>query len=106
MSGAVVYRYAVSHPDYERVVVTSIGPDSATLAAVKVWGAPWAKIAGYCKVEKLGKAARPRCRRCGKTYGAAGQPSALCQSCLAKEEAFRREIASLPGRDRRAGMRR
>lgn len=105
MSNAVLYRYSVSHPDYERVTVNAIGPDSATLAAAKVWDAPWAKIAGYCKVEKLGKAAKPKCVRCGKTYGEAGQPSALCPSCLTRAETLRREIAAIPGRDRRAGMR-
>lgn len=55
MSKATLYRYAVSHPDYERVIVNAAG---------------------------------------------------LCPACLARVDAIRREIAAIPGRDRRAGMRR
>lgn len=103
---ATLYRYAVSHPDYERVIVNAACPADATMEAATVWAAPWAKIAAYCEVEKLGKAAKPRCSHCGKAYGEAGQPSGLCPACLARADAIRREIAAIPGRDRRAGMRR
>lgn len=103
---ATLYRYAVSHPDYERVIVNAACPADATMEAATVWAAPWAKIAAYCRVEKLGKAAKPRCSRCGKAYGEAGQTSGLCPACLARVDAIRREIAAIPGRDRRAGMRR
>ena len=33
-----IYLYEVSHPDYPTVTVPSIGPDSATVEAVRRWG--------------------------------------------------------------------
>ena len=58
-----IYLYEVSHPDYPTVTVPSIGPDSATVEAVRRWGVPelWGRIAGYCTVRRGGRAARPRC---------------------------------------------
>ena len=45
MSKATLYRYAVSHPDYERVIVNAACPADATMEAATIWAAPWAKIA-------------------------------------------------------------
>lgn len=69
-----VYLYEVSHPDYPTVTVPSIGPDSATVEAARRWGVPelWGRLAGYCTVRRGGRAARPRCTRCGREFGTAG----------------------------------
>ena len=66
-----VYLYEVSHPDYPTVTVPSIGPDSATVEAARRWGVPelWGRLAGYCTVRRGGRAARPRCTRCGREFG-------------------------------------
>ena len=102
--GAKLYRFEVSHPDYGTVIVTSIGPDSATNEAAKVWGVPWREVAGYCRVTKLGTAARPRCRRCHSEYGQPGDPKAYCPACLDILDRRRREAdryaAENRGRDR------
>ena len=70
-----VYLYEVSHPDYPTVTVPSIGPDSATVEAARRWGVPelWGRLAGYCTVRRGGRAARPRCTRCGREFGTAAQ---------------------------------
>lgn len=91
MSEAKIYRFRVSHPGYGEVIVASVGPESATNAAAKVWDAPWREIAGYCGVEKLGPAGRPRCKRCHREYGQDGDPAALCLDCLKVMETFRRD---------------
>ncbi len=93
MSGAKLWRFEVSHPDYGTTIVTSIGPDSATNAAAKEWEAPWREIAGYCRVTKLGSAAKPRCRRCHKEFGQPGDATAYCPACEAAMEAYRRDSA-------------
>lgn len=80
--GAKLYLFEVCHPEYGTAQVTSIGPDSATMAAAKVWDVPWREVAGYCRVTKLGTAARPRCKRCHGEYGEPGDPAAYCPSCL------------------------
>lgn len=101
--------YEVSHPVYGTVVVASIGPDSATLAAFDSWGArsEWGREVANCDVKKLGPARKPRCRVCGGEYGKAGEPvDGLCPFCartavmLEKERDVRRR-----GTDRRTGYR-
>ena len=79
-----VYLYEVSHPDYPTVTVPSIGPDSATVEAARRWGVPelWGRLAGYCTVRRGGRAARPRCTRCGREFGTAGQAAGKCPDCL------------------------
>lgn len=106
MSEPVLYLFQVSHPDYPTIEVPSIGPDSAVYAAIARWGADWRKDAGYCTVRRGGKAARPRCTRCGREFGKPGQVAARCPDCLRAEELHRRQMAALPKADRRAGMRR
>lgn len=103
--GAKIFRFQVEHHEYGKTIVESIGPESATQAAAKVWEAPWREIAGWCKVTKLGTAARPRCKRCGKEYGAAGDPAAYCPDCLSALEYQRRERHQIKGPDRRARCR-
>lgn len=107
MREVAVYLYEVSHPDYPTVMVPSIGPDSATMAAAEKWGVPelWGQIAGYCTVRKGGRAARPRCTQCGREYGVAGQTAGKCPDCKQAEELYRRQVNSIRGADRRAGMR-
>ena len=91
MSTAKVWRYEVSHPEHGTTVVESVGPESAVMAACKRWGEDWGSTAGYCRCTKLGTAAKPRCKRCHKEYGEAGEPSALCPDCLEIEERYRRD---------------
>lgn len=103
--GAQIYRFEVHHPDFGTTIVESIGPESATQAAARKWNAEWREIAGYCGVRKLGKADKPRCRRCGKEFGEPGSPGAYCPDCVAILEQQRRERNRIRGTDRRAGMR-
>lgn len=100
-----VYLYEVSHPDYPTVTVPSIGPDSATVEAARRWGVPelWGRLAGYCTVRRGGRAARPRCTRCGREFGTAGQAAGKCPDCLRSEELHRRQMANIRGSDRPAG---
>ena len=107
MSEPVLYLFEVSHPDFPTVIVPSIGPDSATVEAARRWGVAddWGHIAGYCTVRRGGKAARPRCSRCGKEFGRPGQAAGKCPACLRADELHRRQMAELPRADRRAGMR-
>lgn len=91
MSGAKLFSFEVSHPEHGTVQVVSVGPDSATAAAAKVWDVPWREIAGYCRVTKLGSAAKPRCRRCHSEYGQPGEPKAYCPTCLEILDRQRRE---------------
>ena len=102
-----VYLYEVSHPDYPTGTVPSIGPDSATVEAARRWGVPelWGRLAGYCTVRRGGRAARPRCTRCGREFGTAGQAAGKCPDCLRSEELHRRQMANIRGSDRRPGMR-
>lgn len=104
---AKLYRYEVSHPEYGTTIVSHISEAGATQAAADVWGAPWAKIAGYCSVKKLGTAAKPRCKRCHKEFGAPGDVTPYCSDCLRAMEADRqrRKREQHRGPDRRAGMR-
>jgi len=103
--GAKLYRFEVTHHEYGTTIVESIGPESATNAAAKVWGAPWKEIAGWCRVVKLGTAKKPRCRKCGREYGEAGNPPSFCPDCLRAVTAQKRQIARIRSKDRRAGMR-
>lgn len=104
MSGGVkLWRFEVCHPDYGTAIVTSVGPESATNAAAKAWGAPWREIAGYCRVTKLGTAAKPRCRRCYKEFGEAGDTTAYCMDCQKIMEAERRTRPRFRREDRRDG---
>lgn len=100
-------RFEVRHPEFWPVVVVSVGPESATVTAAKVWGVPeeWGRIAGSCDVRRLGTADKPRCRRCGSEFGEAGDAGGLCPGCREMEERFRREVARMRPRDRRAGAR-
>ena len=100
-------RFAVSHPDYPTVTVVSIGKDSATMEAARRWDAveDWARIAGSCTVEKLGKAQRPRCRKCGREFGKKGGTEAWCPDCEKLMDLARRERAMIRTQDRRAGCR-
>ena len=91
--GAKLYRFEVSHPDYGTTIVTSVGPESATNAAAKVWDAPWREIAGWCRVTKLGTADKPRCRRCHGEYGVPGEAPGYCPACLDILTRQRREAA-------------
>ena len=105
MSEPVLYLFEVSNPDYPTIEVPSIGPDSALYAAIDQWGADWKRDAAYCTVRRGGKAARPRCSRCGKEFGRPGQAAGKCPNCLRADEIHRRQMAELPKADRRAGMR-
>lgn len=102
-----IYLFEVSHPEYGKVVVESIGPDSATMSACKKWDCEdiWGQVAGYCSVRRLGPAEKPRCRRCGKEYGRPGDVKGLCPACAGMEERRRRERSRIRERDRRAGKR-
>lgn len=99
----VMHDYEVRHPDYPTVIVSSIGPDSATIAATTKWGVreEWGQIASYCSVRKLGVTARSRCRRCNTEIGAPG----LCMDCERAEAQYRRELAKVRSTDRRAEYR-
>ena len=105
--GAGLMRFEVSHPDYPAVEVSSIGADSATVEAARQWGVAedWGKIAAYCTVKKLGKARKPRCRRCGREFGRPGGAEAYCPDCEQALALVRREKANVRTRDRRAGYR-
>lgn len=100
---AKVWRYQVSHHEYGSTIVESVGPESATAAACRRWDADWAQEAAYCHVVKLGTAAKPRCRRCHREYGEAGDPAALCPECVEIEARRARDLARFrpQRRDRR-----
>lgn len=100
-----VMRYEVYHPQYGRTEINSVSAESAVWAAVKRWGADWKTEACNCTVKKLGTAAKPRCRRCGKEFGRPGDYTAICPDCERANELYRRECASRTKTDRRAGMR-
>jgi len=102
---ATLYQFEVTHPELGTVVVDSIGPESATAAAATRWGVPWREVAGYCWAKKLGKAQKPRCRRCLKEFGAAGEATAYCPDCLRLMEWERQRKRQFKEPDRRAGMR-
>ena len=105
MANGKLWRFEVWHPEYGTAVVESIGPDSATAAAAKTWGAPWREIAGYCRVTKLGTAKRPRCRNCFREFGEPGFTAAYCPECERAMELRRREMRYVRSGDRRARMR-
>lgn len=105
MSEPVLYLFKVSHPDYPTMELPSIGPDSATVEAIRRWGADWKRDAAYCTARRMGRAARPRCARCGKEFGKPGQAAGKCPDCIRADEVHRRQMAELPKTDRRAGMR-
>ena len=105
MSGPTLYLFEVSHPDYPTIELPSIGPDSATVEAIRRWGADWKRDAAYCTARRMGRAARPRCSRCGREFGKPGQAAGKCPDCLRADELHRRQMAELPRADRRAGMR-
>ena len=44
MSGPALYLFEVSHPDYPTIELPSIGPDSATVEAIRRWGADWKRV--------------------------------------------------------------
>lgn len=87
-----MWRFEVSHREYGTTVVESVGAESAIMAACKIWGADWSSEAAYCRVNKLGTADKPRCRRCHREYGEAGDPAALCPACVETLEAYRRDM--------------
>ena len=99
-----LYHFEVSHPEFGSVIVESIGPDSATLAAAAQWGQRenWKYIVGDMSVRRGGRVQEPVCRRCGKRTAEPG----LCRECRAADELYRRQMAERQGEDRRAGMRR
>lgn len=103
-----MHLYEVSHPEYPTVRVTSISWESATVAAAAKWGVRelWSELAWECRVKDLGRAAPPRCRRCGKEYGQGGQPAGLCPACQETDERLRREKARIHSTDRRERERR
>ena len=100
-----VMRYEVRHPEYGQLEVNSLSPESAVWTAVRRWGADWRTEACNCTVKKLGTAAKPRCRRCGKEFGRPGDYTAFCPDCERVNELYQRELASRAKADRRAGMR-
>lgn len=102
----VLYDYEVSHPEYGTVTVSSIGPDSATLAAAEEWGATWRLIAGYCSVRRGSPSRRPRCRTCGKEFGEPGTAGIICPDCTEMQEKFRRDIRKVQSLSRKERMER
>lgn len=90
---AKLWIFEVEHPDFEITRVVSIGPESATLAAAKEWGAVWGQIAAYCDVRRIGPAEKPRCRRCQKEFGSPGDVGGICPDCERADEIFNRERA-------------
>lgn len=100
-----VMRYEVSHPVYGTAETNSVSAESATWTALQRWGADWKTEACNCTVKKLGTAAKPRCRRCGKEFGRPGDFTALCPDCERANELYQREMANRAKTDRRAGMR-
>lgn len=102
---AKIFRFEVEHPDYGTVIVESIGEDSATMEAAKEWDATWAKIAGWCRVRKLGTARKPRCRRCQREFWEAGSQAAYCPECERAMEMERRRRPRFRREDRRVGKR-
>lgn len=102
---AKLYRYEVTHPELGTVVVDSITAESATAAAARSWEEQWTQIAWECSVRKLGTAQRPRCRRCSREFGEAGDTTVYCPDCLDLMDRQRREARAFARRDTRAGMR-
>jgi hypothetical protein len=50
-----LYRFAVSHPDYEGIEVIAKDPPAAVYAAAKAWGVQkWTSIALMCQITRLG----------------------------------------------------
>lgn len=91
------YLYRVSHPDLGDVTVSAPDGPGAVKAACGEWNAAeaWAELAGYCTVEKLGVAARPKCRRCGRLFGRPGEAAGMCPECQRKARYYEREKRAL-----------
>lgn len=71
----------VGHDDYGTAVVEAPDWEQATVEAARWWGAPWAKIAAGCYLERREEVPRLICVKCGKvTYG-----GPLCPLCLEEE---------------------
>ena len=87
------YLYRVSHPHLGEVTVSATDRPGAVKAACAEWNAAecWAEIAGYCTVEKLGTAAKPKCRRCGRSFGRPGETDGMCPECRQKNRYYERE---------------
>lgn len=100
-----LFRYEVSHPELGTVIVESISAESAIADAAEQWGERWTEIAWECSTRKLGTAKRPRCRRCSKEFGVAGDTAVYCSDCLQVMERQRWEARAFARRDTRAGMR-
>ena len=100
-----LYRFEVTHHELGTKIVVSIGPESATMAAARAWGVDWASIAGWCRVTKLGKAQKPRCRNCHREFGEPGDVTAYCPACQKVMDMRAREKRFVRKPDRRAGYR-
>ena len=87
------YQWEVDHPDFHPVKVTAPDMPGAVLAACRAWGVQedWVRLAGDCSARKLGRAAKPRCRRCGREFGQAGEEIWICPDCQKKEAQYQRE---------------
>ncbi len=100
---ATLYLYEVTHPEYGTAIVEHISPDGAINKALKDWGGSWREDAAYCRARKLGKAAKPRCRRCHREYGQPGDPAGLCPECQRAAEQYRRDASRFQPVRRRPG---
>lgn len=103
--------YEVSHPAYGTVVLPSVGPDSASVAAFDYWGASerWGREVADCTIRVLGDAGKPRCRRCAREFGKPGDKPGYCPECAEMVARWKAEIGKMPkakGRQelRRAGL--
>lgn len=102
---AKLYRYEVSHPELGTVIVESITAECAIVAAAWEWDEKWTEIAWECSARKLGTAKRPRCRRCSREFGEAGDTTVYCPDCLDIMDRQSQEARAFARRDTRAGMR-
>lgn len=103
MSKEVLFHYEVGCAGYPTVQVSARDWQEATVKAADVWNESWREIAGGCDVTFIGTAAKPRCRRCHKEFGEAGDITAYCPACLELMDRERRERARFAPARRRPG---
>lgn len=87
--------FNVEHDDFYPVKVTAQTPEEAGVAAARVWGVPWSKVAAFLDVRQEGTAYRRRCPACGREFFA---PSAAgthvrCPPCQAQVEREKSKFA-------------
>lgn len=101
-----LYRWKVHHPGHGETTVEAVDRYGAVVAAAKRWEERWTVIASECDVEQLGPATRPRCNRCGREFGAPGDPAGVCPDCKQRTELWAKQAKRFKREDRRPGKRR